>query len=216
MQCQFCQRDIKNKGSLAAHVMCCKLNPNKIKHKRSPNAGAKKGSVPWNKGETKETNSSLLKLSVISSERYATGELQPHCTPHSQETKNKLSKVAKARNLGGYVKGSGRGKKGWYNGIFCDSSWELAYVIYCLDHNIQIVRNTDCLLYEYNGQTKKYIPDFIVDDVYVEIKGYITEQWLAKLEYNKNVKVLYEKDLQPVFEYVINKYGKDFIKLYHS
>lgn len=85
-----------------------------------------------------------------------------------------------------------------------------------MDHNIQIIRNTDCLIYEYNGQTKKYIPDFKVDNVYIEIKGYITEQWLAKLEHNKNVKVLYEKDLQHILEYVINNYGKDFVKLYLS
>jgi len=26
--------------------------------------------------------------------------------------------------------------------------------------------------------------------------------------------VLYEKDLQPILEYVKNKYGKDFISLY--
>jgi hypothetical protein len=60
---------------------------------------------------------------------------------HTEETKQKLSKVAKERNLGGYVKGSGRGKKGWYKGIFCDSSWELAFVIFCLETNKKIKRN---------------------------------------------------------------------------
>ena len=209
--CVYCQKTFSNKGGLGSHRPFCKLNPERVQRPKSPNAHPKKGSTNWAKGLTKDTDSRIKAKPHRLGKRFGAS-----LNGHTAETKERLSVVAKSRNLGGYVKGSGRGKKGWYNGIFCDSSWELVYVIYCLDHNIQIVRNTDCLLYEYNGQTRKYIPDFIVDDMYVEIKGYITEQWLAKLEYNKNVKVLYEKDLQPVFEYVINKYGKDFIKLYHS
>jgi hypothetical protein len=46
------------------------------------------------------------------------------------------------------------------------------------------------------------------------IKGYKTEQWLTKLKSNPDVKVLYEKDLEPVLDYVKSKYGKDFISLY--
>jgi hypothetical protein len=214
MQCQFCTREIKNNGSLKAHEMCCKLNPNKITRKRSPSAGAKKGCTPWNKGETKETNSSLAKQSVTMSERYANGELQPHRTPHSQETKDKLSRVAKERKLGGYVRGSGRGKKGWYKGYFCDSSWELAYVIYCLDHNISIERNTEIRQYIWNNNIKNYIPDFLVEDKLIEIKGYKTEEWLAKLSANPDVDVMYEKDMQPILSYVTQQYGKDFINLY--
>lgn len=209
--CVYCQKTFSNKGGLGSHKPFCKLNPERVQRTISPNAHPKKGSTNWAKGLTKETDSRVKAKPNQIGKRFGAS-----LTGHTAETKERLSAIAKYRNLGGYVKGSGRGKKGWYHGIFCDSSWELAYVIYCLENNIQIVRNTDCLLYEYNGQTKKYIPDFIVDGMYIEIKGYITEQWLAKLEYNKNVKVLYEKDLQPVFEYVINKYGKDFIKLYYS
>lgn len=51
MHCKFCNKEIKNKGSLVAHEMCCKDNPKKIKHKRSEKAGQKKGSIPWNKNK---------------------------------------------------------------------------------------------------------------------------------------------------------------------
>lgn len=214
MKCQFCQREIKNKGSLKSHEMCCKLNPNKITHKRSTKAGAKKGSIPWNKGKTKETDSRLMKQSIAISEKYANGELQPHCTSHSQETKDKLSEIAKERNLGGYIKGSGRGKKGWYKGYFCDSSWELAYVIYCLDHNISIKRNTEKRQYVFHNEVKNYIPDFLVEDKLVEIKGYKTKEWEAKLSANSDIEVLYEKEMKPILSYVVQKYGKDFIELY--
>ncbi len=51
MPCQYCDREIVNKGSLIAHEMSCKLNPNRIQHKHSKSAGRKKGSVSWNTGK---------------------------------------------------------------------------------------------------------------------------------------------------------------------
>ena len=51
MYCQYCNREINNKGSLKSHEMCCKLNPNKIQHLHSEKAGKQKGAEPWNKGK---------------------------------------------------------------------------------------------------------------------------------------------------------------------
>jgi hypothetical protein len=51
MNCQHCNREINNKGSLTSHEMVCISNPNKIKHKHSDKAGAQKGSTPWNVGK---------------------------------------------------------------------------------------------------------------------------------------------------------------------
>ena len=42
---------------------------------------------------------------------------------------------------GGLRHGSGKGKKGWYKGIFCDSTYELVFVIYYKDHEIPIKRS---------------------------------------------------------------------------
>lgn len=207
MKCTYCEREINNKGSLAAHEKCCKKNPNRVPHQRSPLAGAKKGSVPWNKGKTGVQKSWNKGLKGISTGVCADPEKE-------KERRRKLSKVAKARKLGGYVQGSGRGKKGWYKGFFCDSSWELAYIIYCLDHNIDIKRCTEKRQYMWEGKQKNYIPDFVVDGRIVEIKGYKSKQWLAKLSANQDVTVLYEKDLRPMLEYVVNTYGKDFLSLY--
>lgn len=50
--CSFCKRVISNKGSLVAHMNCCKFNPKRIIRKRSQDAGQKKGCTPWNKGKT--------------------------------------------------------------------------------------------------------------------------------------------------------------------
>lgn len=76
---------------------------------------------------------------------------------HTKDAKDKLSLIAKQKGLGGYVEGSGRGKKGRYKGFYCDSSWELAYVMYCLDHNICIERNTAKFEYVFEEQTKKLL-----------------------------------------------------------
>ena len=132
-----------------------------------------------------------------------------------QERRRKISETMKKNPLaGGLREGSGRGKKGWYKGIFCDSSWELAFVIYHIDHNIPIKRCEEKRPYEYKGITHYYVPDFIVNDKIIEIKGFNTEQWQIKMLNNKDVTVLYEEDMKPYFEYVENKYGKNYIEMY--
>jgi hypothetical protein len=209
--CYYCQTEKKSNKSLLSHVATCPKNENR--------------KIPWNKGLTKQTSEIILRHSFTQ-----TGKKRPNTSGeknifygkrwgsalygHSIKTKQRLSEIAKERKLGGYVRGSGRGKKGWYKGFFCDSSWELAYVVYCLDHNIDIKRNTEKRQYVWKDKVKNYIPDFIVEGNLIEIKGFKTEQWLAKLEANPDVKVLYEKDLEPVLSYVKNKYGKDFASLY--
>lgn len=119
-----------------------------------------------------------------------------------------------SKNTGGYRKGSGVGKQGRYKGIWCDSSWELAFVIYHLDNGLRIERCNERRIYFYNNQTHIYIPDFITDYGIIEIKGYKSKQWESKLEQNKDIKVLYEKEMQYYIDYTIKKYGKDYIKLY--
>lgn len=119
------------------------------------------------------------------------------------------------KNVGGYRKGSGRGKSGWYKNIWCDSSYELAYVIYNIDKNIPISRNKDYFEYEYQNKIHKYYPDFIVNKQYVEIKGYERENDQVKYKsVNGSLLIYRKKDLKNILDYVINNYGKDYIKLY--
>lgn len=122
------------------------------------------------------------------------------------------------RNLkcSGYNKGSGFGKKGWYKGIWCDSSWQLAYVVYYLDHNLPIKKCTQKREYIFEGKKYYYTPDFETDVGIVEIKGYENEKWKSKEEQHSDVIVLKEEDLKEIFLYVINKYGKDYTYLYES
>ena len=122
-------------------------------------------------------------------------------------------KVAK----GGYRQGSGRGKGGWYKGIYCDSSYELAWIIYNIDHNINFERNKKGFKYNYNKKNYMYYPDFylIETNEYIETKGYKTNKDEAKWKYFPHkIKILYKNDLQEIFNYVKDKYGKNFIELY--
>lgn len=214
-KCNFCPREIKNLGSLKFHIDRCKFNPERTKsvnldilQSNGKIYGFKNNNTPWNKGLTKDTSATV--------KQYADKLKNRIGAPHSSETKEKLSLIAKARGLGGYVKGSGRGKQGWYKGYFCDSSYELAYVIYCLDHGLDIKRNTEIRKYVFEGIEKNYLPDFVVNDEIIEIKGFVTKQWQAKIDQNKDIKVLYKTDLEHIFKYVIQKYGKNYLELYEK
>lgn len=211
--CKFCNtHNSPNKSGLTRHEKHCCFNKNRVPSKD-----------PWNKGLSLIE---ALELKIISEDTYkillagrikgGTNSSGVARTPEAEiERKRKISESAKLKN-GGYRYGSGRGKKGWYKGFFCDSSYELAYLIYCLDHKIDIKRNTEKRKYEWQGTIKNYIPDFIVQGELLEIKGYKSDQWEAKLASNPDIKVLYSNDLVEVFEYVNKVYGKDFIKLYEK
>lgn len=136
--------------------------------------------------------------------------------------RQKISNTMKKNpNAGGKRHGSGRGFQGWYKGIWCDSSWELAWVIYNLDHNIHFTRYDGYFEYEFNGTKHKYYPDFQLEDgTIVEIKGVEkSDQWKAKVfqfPLNKKLQIIGKYEISKYLDYVINLYGKDFIKLYEN
>ena len=183
-----------------------------------------KGYHSWNKGKKYKDVFSIEKNLEISTKisnklklAFKSGKITGRCADpeKEKERKRKISETMILKRLGGYRKGSGRGKQGWYKGYWCDSSWELAYVIYNLEHNIKIERNKERFNYIFNNRKYTYSPDFIVNNEYIEIKGYITEQVKAKTNQFPNKLIVIDKyGIKPYLEYVINKYGKNFIDLY--
>lgn len=125
---------------------------------------------------------------------------------------NKLSNIAKKCNFGGYYQNSiKKHHKGNYKGIHCDSSWELAYLVYNLEHNIPIKRCNIKRKYLFEGIEKTYFPDFIINNnQIVEIKGYYDIGAKAKQEQNPDILILFKDDLKQIFDYIINKYGNKF------
>lgn len=181
-----------------------------------------RGRGGWNKGLTKEIDSRIANISIKTSNtlksKFDTGELKQH--EWSQQQREEASLRAKERSLGGYHRHGGRGKRGWYKGIWCDSSWELAWVIFNIEHDIQFVRCKERFSYEYKGRIRTYNPDFLLfDGTYIEIKGWTCKKWYAKLEQfpkEKRLVVIGKKEIQPFLKYVVDKYGKDFVRLYES
>lgn len=188
-----------------------KRNAKEIWHNMSDEA---KKRWNWNKGLTKKTSKILRSQSERVKQKYASGELTGSFKghKHSEESKKKISLgTSKSYNYDANRK-SGRGKKGYYKGFQCDSSYELAYVIYCLDHNIQIERCKEYFEYEYQGKKHRYYPDFVVNDEIVEIKGFWNGRVNAKrdavLLQNRKYKILFPKDMDFIFKYIEEKYGK--------
>ncbi len=111
----------------------------------------------------------------------------------------------------------GKGLRGYYKGYYCQSSWELAYVIYNLDHNVVFERNKKGFKYVLDGVERSYFPDFYLpdSDTYVEIKGYYDRKTKEKEKQFIGNLIVYKLDMmKPILDYVIETYGKDFVKLY--
>jgi len=135
----------------------------------------------------------------------------------NQEIRSRLAAqgVYKVSGSGGYRKGSGRGKSGWYKSIWCDSSWELAYVMYHLDNNIPITRCRETFSYVFEDQSRKYTPDFVVDNKIIEIKGVWTDRERAKIKQCPvDIKIIDEEYIKPYIEHAKNIYGENFIDYY--
>ena len=206
-KCEFCNREFNTKNACNSHRGKCKQNKNRSQKSTKIS------------DETRKKISDKMRGRHLSDECKRKISISLKGIPsHSQseETRKKISDTCKKNKLsGGYRKGSGRGKKGIYKGYYCDSSWELVYVIYNLDHNIKFERNEDLFPYEFNGEQHKYKPDFIENGTYVEIKGYYTEQVKAKeFAFPYQLKYIDKNTIKPYLKYVEQTYGKDFIRLY--
>lgn len=111
----------------------------------------------------------------------------------------------------------GGGHKGRYKGFLCDSTYELAFVVWHLDHNIPISRCHNVYDYIYEGKLCKYKPDFVVDNVEIEIKGFMSQRAQAKCDQNPHIFVVDKTSIQGFINYVKVTYNiKDLRDLYES
>lgn len=128
------------------------------------------------------------------------------------ERKQKISKAMKGntnwmfnKHRGGYTF-----KKGIYKNIYCDSSWELAFVVYHIEHGMHIERCNKYYNYTIDGRTHKYNPDFVTDDGIFEIKGKKDKKALEKEKSFPNVIVIDSSNIGKYINYVTAKYGHKF------
>jgi hypothetical protein len=201
VQCPECSKEFSPKGS-ATHW--------RIVHVGDRRFGS--GGPGWSKGLTKETSEVLRKQALKISETYKAKIAK--MTPEERNNRYGGAKRFSALN-GGLRRGSGRGKSGWYRGIWCDSSWELAWVLHSIDHGIAFERNTESFLYDFEGKQYKFYPDFKMSDgSLLEIKGWLDAKNRAKLKRVPELTVIGKTEIKPFLQYAIEKHGTKFWHLY--
>lgn len=205
VECPFCGK-LCTRAGYNNHVIHCANNPDK----KTANW------APWSKGLTKDTNITIRRAAENFSRKVAEKGhvgaaglkgLDNYVT--RPETRAKISKKM-LNNHNNNPNKTGRGKKGYYKGFYCASTYELAFVIYCLDHDINIKRYDGFYNYTYKGKQHRYYPDFIIDNTIYEIKGFWTElvDIKAAAVKDREIKILYRKDLKNIFDYIYEKYNK--------
>lgn len=153
MSCVYCGKQILNKGSLKSHELRCKLNPDKITF---PNP--QKGKTAWNKGLTKETSPIVAEIARKVSQS-TTGKKG---TPHSEETRKKLSEICKKRYRDNPELHPNR--------RLASNRSKMTYP----ERVAQDWLSRKQIPFLYNERVGKYYPDFLVGSIIIEIDG---ERW---------------------------------------
>jgi hypothetical protein len=85
---------------------------------------------------------------------------------HTLEAKKKM--IEKNSNMGNW-----NVYQGYFDDIFWQGTWELSYIIYCIENKIKIKRyDIDPIEYLDGEKIRHFFPDFIIEEnKIVEIKG---------------------------------------------
>ena len=222
--CQFCNKQCTSLNSLKQHELRCKNNPNHLAfpHPIKDTFGDSRG---WAKGLTKETDVRIAKQADNLKKKYADKSLHIWCEGKHipEQTRAKIAETMRGNtNWINSLGKAGVGLKGTYKGIKCDSSFELAYVLYCFDQDKIIKRCTKTFEYFIDGKKHIYYPDFEVDNTIVEIKGFWQQNLAEKVKAVENsgyqIKVYLPEDMEPIIRYIFDKYkahsGKELASLY--
>lgn len=217
LNCIYCNKEYKNKNSLAQHEIRCKLNPNKIDTSKSFNNGNRPA---WNKGLTKETDDRIQKCSETYKINHKLGLHKDtsgiNNSSSNPKVKEKISNTCLQKSKNGEWHVSlAKNMHYNYNGIDLHGKWEVYYAKYLDENNINWIRNKDRFEYKYQNKKHYYTPDFyLVDtDEYIEIKGYSYNsgrdyaKW-KQFPKDKKLIVLKYNDLEKlnVFNYDISEY----------
>ena len=118
-----------------------------------------------------------------------------------------------------------------YKGMNFDSIYEIAYYIWLKDHSVAFEYEPIMKFkYIYDGKEHWYMPDFLVDGHYVEIKGdhFFKKDGTMQNPYDhrqdglyeakhqcmlqNNVKIMRVSEMKDIIDYVSCKYGKSYLK----
>jgi hypothetical protein len=168
----------------------------KVPNWKNGHPHGKLGKPSWNSGKKYaellgETEADKLKAKLsksISDIIKKKGSYGQAATPEAESIRRKkISDSIKKRYENGWMPKAGRCKKIHYNSpyagdVLLDGSWELECAKFLDEKNIKWNRNKNRFSYKFENKDRFYTPDFfLIDyDIYLEVKGYITDKDLAK------------------------------------
>lgn len=189
--CKYCGKLCKAYG-LKNHEKSCKENPNRIIVKRNVSNFKNGTYVVWNKGLTKETDDRIANYAKSISDAYKNGKIKTWSDGLTKETDERIANMSNkiSNTINKKVENetwhSSLGKVYHHkcNGFSMHGSWELALAEYLNNKNIKWIRPKDKFKYYFDKSWHWYHPDiYLIDfDIYIEVKGCITEKDLAKWE----------------------------------
>jgi hypothetical protein len=206
MECIYCKKACKNDNSLRNHQRLCKLNPNR--------QILVSNFIKWNESISR----GLQKVS----NQHIKAKVEGRVVIVSEETKNKISKATKGRQLtkehkdklkiamrnavlnnpNSYTANnvSGRTPIIEYNGFKLKGTWELETAKWLDRNNIKWTNILDGFEYDWNGSKHLYYPDFYLTEInyYIEVKGYERERDIAKWKVVNNLIVIKKNEIDMI------------------
>lgn len=168
LQCEFCGKSCTSTNSFRNHVRRCPKNPQRTYKNgmlgKSGSSYPRKNYVPWNAGISKDELKKRYSPESWAAS-FGSGRVK-----HSEETKQKLSKIACER----IQKHSKYSKNTEYKpGVILESSYEvdLAKILDKLD--IEWIKVRKGYVWDDNGKCRRYIPDFYLPkyDIFLDPKN---------------------------------------------
>lgn len=210
--CPKCNSEHEKNGTYCSRLCANSRGPMSEEAKDSRRTWAKTNRVGFLKNSLTQEEYSLKPKACVTCGQGISWDsvlgrtpLRKTCSDDCEATLRRKSALICNKGTGGKRHGAGRGKKGYYRGIWCDSTYELAFVAFMLAKGHKVERYQGYVEYvdPVDGRTKKYYPDFVVDDIVVEIKGYLTVTDRAKLAAcSFPIKLLQGPDLKEAFDYL--------------
>lgn len=217
--CKFCNKECKNDNSLRNHERLCKENPMRQQSSFKKYNTQRRGQIRTGIYEKCECTFCqrifMNKCAKTFHERFCFKNPNKEVKLVSEETKKKIGEASKKRGAGGYEVGKlgGNGKRGYYKGLYCMSSWELAFVVYHLEQGCAVEQCKEHFEYEMDGKKHLYTPDFKIGNVYYEIKNWHRPDTDFKIKsFPKDKKlILIEGSQNKIYlDFVKTKYGTKF------
>lgn len=180
----------------------------KLKELAKNMAGRNKGSYIKRNNPTIHTN-----ICIICNSSFSTtyrNKIKKTCTSICKKKWHSLNNTRQNKTFG---------KCGYYNGIYCGSSWELAFLIYNIDLGKDIRRCDLTFDYFMNEQERIYFPDFLMEEKIYEIKGRelddVAFKTQAVIDAGYQIELIRKKEITPIIKFLKEKYKvRDLTELY--